>query len=242
LLDQCAKNRTRCGTASYNKYRAYLMMLFSELLEIEAIDFNPVKDIKKKTETVKIREELTINQRSIVNKFLQEKHYSFWRMMQIFFHSGSRITEIMRVQVKDIDIDQQRCKYLVKKGTQRKEVHRAIKDSIIHLWIDLVKNAHPDDYIFSRGLVPGAIKIRPDQISKRWYRLIKKNKNLVKITADFYSLKHSNSDETAALLDINDAAAHNSHSSPVITMKHYAQGEKDRQMERIKKVGNTFSN
>ena len=43
------------------------------------------------------------------------------------------------------------------------------------------------------------------------------------IKADVYSLKHLNTNETAALLGIVDAAAHNSHTSTVVTMKYYAQ-------------------
>lgn len=61
------------------------------------------------------------------------------------------------------------------------------------------------------------------------------------IKGDFYSLKHSNLDETAAALDINAAAAMAGHTTPVITLKHYAHGEKERQHERLKKVANTFS-
>ena len=77
-----------------------------------------------------------------------------------------------------------------------------------------------------------------EQITRRWKRHIK---DKLGIEADFYSLKHLNTDETAALLDLGDAAAHNSHTSTVITLKHYAFGEKARQQERIKKVGNSFA-
>ena len=106
------------------------------------------------------------------------------------------------------------------------------------LWIAQVAGASPENYVFSEGLLPGTTAIKSYQITKRWYRLVKKK---LGITADFYSLKHLNTDETAALLDIKDAAAQNSHTSTVITMKHYAFGEKDRQNERLKKVGNKFA-
>jgi hypothetical protein len=86
--------------------------------------------------------------------------------------------------------------------------------------------------------VPGPKAIRTEQITRRWYTHVKKDLN---ITADFYSLKHLNTDETAAMLSLEDAAAHNSHTSTVITMKHYAVGEKERQHERLKKVGNKFA-
>ena len=61
------------------------------------------------------------------------------------------------------------------------------------------------------------------------------------ITADFYSLKHLNLDEISGALDIEAAAMMAGHTSPVITMKHYAVNEKDREMERLRKVNNKFS-
>jgi len=49
-----------------------------------------------------------------------------------------------------------------------------------------------------------------------------------------------NIDETAAALDIKDAAAMAGHTTPVITIAHYALNEKDRQHERLRKVNNSF--
>ncbi|MBK7882513.1 MAG: hypothetical protein IPJ81_00725 [Chitinophagaceae bacterium] len=56
-----------------------------------------------------------------------------------------------------------------------------------------------------------------------------------------YSLKHSNLDETSAILDINAAARMAGHTSTVITMKHYAIGEKERQNNLLKEVNNKFA-
>ncbi len=241
ILDQVKVIRVVFSNNRFNKYRTYLMILMEELMELEAIDGNPVKDIRKKKEVKRIRELLSPAQRNIVNAYLFDYYRDFWRFLHIFFHSGSRITEICRVKLKDVDIENQRCKYLVKKGGAWHEVYRPIKDVILPLWVEHIGKAqNPDDFVFSWGLEPGPKKLPASQITKRWLRLVKKNTEL-KITADFYSLKHLNTDETAALLDIKDAAAQNSHTSTVITMKHYAFGEKDRQNERLKKVDNKFA-
>jgi hypothetical protein len=61
------------------------------------------------------------------------------------------------------------------------------------------------------------------------------------VKEDFYSLKHLNLDETASILNINDAAAMASHTSTVITLKHYAVNEKSRQNKRLKLVNNKFA-
>lgn len=61
-----------------------------------------------------------------------------------------------------------------------------------------MKGAKPNDYLFSKGLEAGEKLIQSYQIIKRWSRLVKNSNkikyedgNVVKITADFYSLKHS---------------------------------------------------
>ena len=65
-------------------------------------------------------------------------------------------------------------------------------------------------------------------------------KKKLNISADFYSLKHLNIDETADALDIKDASVMAGHTTPVITIKHYALNEKERQHERMSKVNNSF--
>ena len=240
LLDEVKIIRNVFSNSRFNKYRTYLMILLEELMELEAIDGNPAKAIRKKKEIVAIKDLLTDEQRVEVNDYLYANYRNFWQLLHIFFHSGSRVIELCRVKVEDVDIKKQQCKYLLKKGRAWVEVLRPIKNSVIELWEDQIKGAKPGHYIFSVGLKPGINKISPSQITRRWKRLVKDNKKLG-ITADFYSLKHLNTDETAAELDLKDAAAQNSHTSTVITMKHYAFGEKERQNERLKKVTNKFA-
>ena len=240
ILEQVKIIRKVFSNSRFNKYRTYLMILVEELAELDAIDNNPLSGIKKKKETVTLKDLLTDQQRIAVNAHLYSNYRNFWQFLHIFFHSGSRIIELCRVKVMDVDIPNQRCKYLIKKGREWVEVWRPIKNSVLELWAAQIKDACSTDYIFSVGLQPGVDIISSSQIGRRWKRLVKNNKALG-VTADFYSLKHLNTDETAALLDLKDAAAQNSHKSTIVTMKHYALGEKDRQNERLKKVANKFA-
>lgn len=242
ILEACGAINKRFSASRHNKYRAYLMRLFKELVAMEAIDINPIRDVQMKTETKKIRLTLTREQRGQINEKLKKERYEFWRFLQIFFHSGSRETELMKVQGKHIDLAGQRCLYTIMKGREIREVWRPIKNVILELWQEAMVNCGPDDYLFSRKLVPGAVHIRPDQITRRWMKYVKGpvNKGGMNIQADFYSLKHLNLDETTELLGIDDAAKMAGHTSTVITMSTYAVGEKARQAERLKKVNNSF--
>ena len=78
-------------------------------------------------------------------------------------------------------------------------------------------------------------------LSKKWLQYVKTD---LKINCDLYSLKHKNLDEIADELDMNDAAGAAGHSTPVVTMKHYAITTRKKleakQKERLKKVTNKF--
>ncbi len=118
------------------------------------------------------------------------------------------------------------------------EVIKPIKIVALPFWSMAMEGSNPDDYIFSSGLYPGQKSIQAYQITKRWNRHIKKK---LGVQEDFYSLKHLNLDETAAILGLNDASAMASHNSPFTTGKYYTINESKRQVERLKSVHNNFA-
>lgn len=237
-LDQLEKTEDNFSAHKFNKYRGYLSTLYKELMEYEAVESDVVLEIKKRIHETKIREVLTEEQRKIVNEHLKTNFPDFWRFTILFFHSGGRITELLNLKVDDISLINQKYRILVKKGKQNKWVERVIKDVALDIWIKSLYGAKKGDYLFSVGLKPGPQKIRREQIGRRWNMHVKKKLN---VTADFYSLKHLNLDETAALLSMKDAAAMASHTSTAMMEKHYAVGEKDRQFLRLKGLNNTFA-
>jgi len=222
----------------YNKIRSYLMILFNELVELEACEINPIRDLSKKKSIQRVRALPNIENRETINKYLQQNHYRFWLFMHIFFHSGARLTEIMKVKRTDVNLTNQSFKITIQKGTINKEVIRPIKKIALPYWEEAIFSASSDDYIFSKGLEPGKEPIQSYQITKRWNRHIKKK---LGIKEDFYSLKHLNLDQTAEILGIADASQMASHTSTEITAKYYALGEKQRQNERLKNIENKFA-
>lgn len=222
---------------NYNHYRSYLSMLISELVQVDAIDSNFMRDISKQKNTRLIRKTLSLEERKKVSEYLYTYSRDFWNFLQVFFHSGARIKEVLSVKKKDVDLSGQRFKVLIKKGKQAREVWKPIKDIAVQYWEKVYKKAFLDDYLFSWGLVPGKKMISPAQINRRWRKQVKQT---LGIKADFYSLKHSNLDEIAEALNLQDAQKMADHSSPVVTMI-YTGNEKQRQNNRIKKMGNEFA-
>lgn len=181
----------------FNKIKAYLSSLFNELVEYECCETNITRDIRKKKVTTNKRDILTDKQYKLVMKYLKENYYEFWRYAQIFSYSGARTTELMLLTAENVDIENQEYKVIIKKGNEYNERIKVILPAVVPLWKELLKDAAPKDFLFSEGLSPGAKPINPDQIGKRWRRLVKKTKNIVdskgnpvNITADFYALKH----------------------------------------------------
>ena len=132
----------------YNKFRHYLMTLFKELIQFGCIDHNPVRDITKKIESAKIRQVLTDEKLKYVLKYLQVNHYEFFRYTKIFHLSGARSAELLRVQRKHVDLENQEYVVLPKEITKNNKIGRVpitddLKNDLLSLNIE-----NPDYYIF----------------------------------------------------------------------------------------------
>ena len=237
-LENCESIIDGWSANRFNKYRSYLQMMFKELVELETIEFNPVNEISKKKTTTKIRTILSLEERKAIDVHLKNKCRNFWLFVNIFFHSGSREIELLRLKGIDVDLENQRFKCLIKKRSNYSEVYKPIKDIALNLWKEIMATCQPSDYVFSVGLIPGPKTIRREQISRRWNWHVKRD---LQISADLYSLKHSNLDETAMQLDAAAAAKMAGHTSTVITLKHYLVNEEERKMEKLRKVNNDFA-
>lgn len=229
----------------YNKYLSFLSSLFGELIEYECCDHNLVRDIKKRKITIRKREILSSEHHKAVMNHLHINHYEFWRYARIFLFSGARTTELFRVQVKDVAIENQEYNTTIAKGSNPHEVTKVILKEVVPLWSELLKNTKPNSYLFSNGLKPGDNSISPSQITRRWSRLVKKSDdikdddgNVIKITADFYSLKHSFLDSLSEEMAMLIASHTNSKTSAI-----YRVNKERNDRERLKnmKIENTFT-
>lgn len=237
ILDQCGKTKERWSNNLFNHYRKYLLLLFKQLVQIDVIDFNPVKEIEKRSQLIKIRETLTMEQRLNVSIYLHDNYYSFWRLLQIFYASGAREIELMKVRVKDVDLTNQTFKVIIKKGKVMSEVVKVITNDILYLWQELLKDSPSDHFIFSVGLKPGLKSISRAQLTRRWLNHVKKK---LGITADLYSNKHLRSTNISEKLGTKTAAELNSHTSESMVINIYDTAYNKRKLERLKNIEDAF--
>lgn len=183
---------------SYNRFRSYLQSLFKELTQYGCCDFNPINNISIQTVTKNIREVISEEKLHCVYKHLKANCYSFFRYGKIFFYSGGRSTEFMHLQKKHVDLGNQEYQILIKKGKRKTWVKKVIIPAAVPYWKEVLDLCETDeDYLFSKGLVPGDVPISSKQISRRWKRHVKDSKDIrdgngkvIEVTEDFYSLKH----------------------------------------------------
>jgi len=249
----------KLSNGQYNKYLSYLSILLREIVEMDALDHNPVADIRNKKVVKKIREVLKISELVQITAYLKTEHYEFYRYTMIFFHSGARSSELCRLQIKDVNVANQEYRVTIQKGSYHKEVIKIILPDAVPFWVDLLRTANnPEDFVFSKGLEPGPDHIEEYQITKRWKRLVKDRLCFIggqlraipsepsdiafeRINADFYAMKH-------LFLDLLDKAEGESSSSTPflsksladhttdITEKVYLVGREKRKNEILKKT------
>ena len=238
VLEICGELKKSWSAYSYNNCRAYLLMLFKKLLEEDAVETNPVMDIPKQKTVLKLKVVLNKKERLEIDNHLKKVDPNYRRFIHIFFHSGSRKTELVRLKVSDVNLENQTIKLLVKKGSQHKEVLRPIKNIALDFWMEQLKGANQEDFVFSTDFRPGKINTTAKRMGNKWKEYVKDG---LGIDIDFYSLKHLNLDETSSILDAKAASKMAGHTSTVITLKHYLVNEEERQREKLKQVNNKFA-
>jgi site-specific recombinase XerC len=234
----------------YNKYLTHLSIVLSDLVEKRLLYHNPIRDIKKKKTVKKMREVLDLEELRQIFFYLKNTHYEFYRYGMIFFHSGSRTSEMFRLQSSEVYLKKKEFKITIEKGAHKSEVIKPILPDVVKYWIEVLEMVKsPDDYIFGAGLVPNEIPIQPYQITKRWKRLVKDKLCFVgnelwiikevpestkyrKITADFYALKHLFLDE---LDKMNfETLSMSGHTKSSTTEKFYLTGKAQRKVDAMK--------
>ncbi|MGG5506692.1 MULTISPECIES: tyrosine-type recombinase/integrase [unclassified Myroides] len=226
----------------YNKFLVLLGSIFTELIEYGCVKFNHFKMFRKRKLQYTEREVLSKEDFKGIKQYLKINHYDFYRYSMIFFLSGARTTELMNLQVKDVDLINQEYKVIIKKGQQFTETKKVILKDALPLWKEVISESkNENDYLFAKGLKPGKTPINADQITRRWRRIVKNNyskESGIEITADFYSLKHlflDSLDESIEDIE-NVSMLMASHTNPTITNKVYLVNKKQRQLDKLKDI------
>lgn len=248
ILERCEEIADLSATR-YNLYRAYLLMLFNELVEQEAVAGNPVRDIKKRITTQTIKPVPSDEDRERIKDHLKEAFPRFCQFVHLFFHSGGRKTELVQLKPSMVNLETQKYRCVIKKRKKYVEVERTIKDVAVPYWKFFLQDCPEDKFIFGTRFLPGDKPMGADMPSRYWQEYVKApvEKGGLGITIDFYSLKHLNTTETVDYFEQlmpqdaeKMAAGQNAHTSEAMVISIYDVKQRDRQHERLKRVNNDF--
>lgn len=234
----------------FNKFRQYLSDLFKIFIQYNCAESNPMRDIPKAKIEPKFREVLSDYQLKYIDPYLKKNYYSFYRYRMIFGYSAGRTAEFFRIQKKHVNIEKQEFSVLIKKGPYQVWETKVIMLDAVPYWEEILELCNsPEDFIFAKGLVPGVKPIKPSQITKRWERLVKnsvkikdENDEVVKVTADFYTLKHKLIEDleelqsSTPIIPIGNPAQIMANHKSESTTGIYAHGRARRKNEALKKI------
>jgi hypothetical protein len=253
LFEQCKKDNDKFSVHRQNRYRSYLMMLYKQLVKLEAVEHNPINDIPvEKGSIKKVKQLFTETEMLLLDTNLRAWEYHFWRYMRIFHRSGSRTSEMTLLKPEQVSLESQEYIVLVKKGRNYVEQVRPIPDDILPLWIEAMGEAKPSQFLFSEYFKPGSKQIDKTWVERRWAKYVMgypeewkdekiRRENCLYIKKTFYLLKSQNTDAIANKLDIKHAAAADGHTNTRTTKNHYAIGEGRRELEKLKRTEIPFS-
>lgn len=233
LMEQCKKDNSNLTDKRYNKYLAYLSMIFNKLKSLQAIGANPCDNVDRKKTIKRKRLILTDKEFEQVDNHLRQKDYYYWRYMHVFSRSGSRNTEMMEVKKDDkVNLDRQEFIIVVKKGSQYEEQTRVINKGVLHLWREAWSEAKDGQYLFGHQFKPSDKKYYDRAAGQYWQDYVKTELGIKK---DWYSLKHKYEDLLDKKLSLEHAQAAAGHKN-IGTTKIYTVGADERRREEIKQA------
>ena len=80
------------------------MMLFKLLLKVDAVEYNPLENIDKEKPIKKKKRLLTDAEGRTINDHFLSTDVYYFRFLHIFFHSGTRPKELLRMKKQDINL------------------------------------------------------------------------------------------------------------------------------------------
>ena len=238
LLDTHFEQPGSGGPSSFNHYRAYLVMLFKQAVQLGAVDFNPARELSKRKETKRIKDVIPTEHRRSIVEYFSAVNPDYLLFLKIFFSSGARPVEVLSLKAKDVSIDKAEFKTTVYKGSAPTEYLNPIPDAALKDWaLAVSRTSGPGDYLFGPNFRPGSKPCKRDYATRYWQRHVK---GTLGLPFDQYTLKHTALDEISELIGVQAAADKANHTSAATTIKHYLPGETKRRNDKLRKVGGSL--
>lgn len=191
-----AKNIKNLSNKAYNKNLTFFKSLLSELVEWEALEYNPAFKLEnmKEEETVKFIP-LTVEERNIIREYLGKVNPHFLLYVNVIYSTGIRPKEILGMQIKDFNEAGEyfHLKPFSEKTKTKKERKVAINPQLLTTLKGLKLHQYNKDYyIFSEEFKPGPTRVERKIATTLWDELVRGHLGIDKY---LYCLKHTGADD-----------------------------------------------
>lgn len=237
---------TCCERASYkgsvfsgnkfNRNKKVLTQVYRKLVMLEVAAFNYPLSLERARGEAK-KKTLPIDKpvRKKIDDYLRSNNIRMWLFVRIFFHSGARATEMLRVKVKDVDLRRQTVTYLVLKGDHEEYKDRPILDIALPFWKQAIEDGDIEDYVFGSEMSLSPLPYKKSALKTRWQRMCK----AIGINIGMYRLKHTHTTGVSGKLGTKAAAEMNAESEEMIK-EHYDLDFEEREQNELKAVNVPF--
>jgi len=227
ILDEISETKTNDRV---NKVRACLIILFNYFVDMDIFEFNFIKSIKKLVHTPEKRKILRKEDKEKFAK-LRFTNYKLWRFCTLFYYSGSRLEEFIKIEIEHINIASQKFRIYEMKGKRYHWVWKPININAYNLWIEIMQENN-GVFVFGNDLSPSDKPTERDYVTRKWKRWAK---DRLGIDADLYALKHTYLNDVTSKYGIAEAKNLAGHTNEATT-RIYAVDYEDLLLEKQKTI------
>ncbi len=179
------------SATTHNKHLSMLITMFNLMVDRDYLKVNPFKGIKSLRRDIGKNIAYTQLEKQELATLLKNQNQRLLLFVQFMYYCFLRRTEIYRLRVKDINVDEKTILIAFGSGKNRKQEGVSIPPAFIKDLEQLKLNLeNPDHYVFSRGLNYGyELMKKADRISDL-HRKYLRSLNISK-EKTIYSWKHT---------------------------------------------------
>lgn len=195
-----------------NNYLSFINTFCEWMIKHNYLSVNPSKKIENISSKTKKRIIIPHEVKNEIFNFLKEENFSYLVLCQTCYYCLIRRTELTKLKVRDIILDSGII-YIEKSISKNKKSQPVtIPDAFLENLSNHIKDANPNDYVFSNDFKTGSVQLKPKKISDEWSKMRRKL-NLIDLY-QWYSLKDTGITnllkEGVPLIAVRDQARHHS--------------------------------
>ena len=180
---------SQIGNTTWNNYKQAIKFLFNMFVKRKMISENPFLGIKNKTEAPTKNHPFTDEELEKIWAHLRANNTFLYKVSLLLYYCYIRPIEITRIQIKEVQLDQDRFALPASKTKNRKARYPKIPPRLKEEMARMQIEKYPSDYfLFGRGWDISVDPIRRTQITDAFTAVFKK---LGITDRNLYSFKHT---------------------------------------------------